>query len=226
MRLGKILAGFLIAGLGHLGLVGSAAADVNKGPYVAADGGVVWTSNQDFGPGAGTPVTYDIGFGAGAQVGYAFGGPRIEFEYNYRYNKADTIGSADGTVAASGHVSASSFLVNFLYDFDTGSKWVPYLGVGLGASSVHASNIQPSAPVSAGSFLNGGSTELAGQFIVGVDFMASQHVGLFLDFRGLWVHSANMDFGSCGPSGCGSPTGTTTYYYYSGAVNAGVKITF
>jgi opacity protein-like surface antigen len=226
MRLGQILAGFLIAGLGQLGLVGSAAADVNKGLYIAADGGVVWTSNQDFGPGAGTQVTYDIGFGAGAQVGYAFGGPRIEFEYNYRYNKADTIGSADGTVAASGHISANSFLVNFLYDFDTGSKWVPYVGVGLGASNVHASNIQPNSPVSAGSFLNGGSTELAGQFIVGVDFMASQHVGLFLDFRGLWVHSANMDFGPCGPAGCGAATGTTSYYYYSGAINAGVKITF
>jgi OmpA-OmpF porin, OOP family len=226
MRLGNILAGFLIAGVGQLGLIGLAAADVNKGPYIAADGGVVWTSNQNFGPGAGTPVTYDIGFGVGAQVGYAFGGPRVEFEYNYRYNKADTIGSADGTVAATGNLRASSYLVNFLYDFDTGSKWVPYLGVGLGASSVHANNIQPSAPVSSGSFLNGGSTELAGQFIVGVDFMASEHVGLFLDFRGLWVHSANMDFGSCGPAGCGSPTGTTSYYYYSGAVNAGVKITF
>src|SRR5262245_58782799 len=111
MRLGRILSGLLITGLGQWGLVGSAAADVNKGVYIAADGGVVWTSNQDFGPGAGTPVTYDLGFGAGAQVGYAFGGPRVELEYSYRYNKADAIGSAGGSVGATGQIRANSVLV-------------------------------------------------------------------------------------------------------------------
>jgi OOP family OmpA-OmpF porin len=222
MSLRRILAGALIAGLAQLALMGSAAADVDKGPYVAVDGGLSWTSNQSYG--AGTSVTYDSGFATGAQVGYSFGGPRVEFEYNYRHNNANTTATADGTQSASDSLSANSYLVNFIYDFDTGSKWVPYLGLGLGASDVKANSIHSSVPVSSGSYLDGGSTEFAGQFIVGVEFLASQHVGVFLDWRGLWVHSANMNYGTgCpggGTTGC-AVTGATNYYYYNGVERRG-----
>jgi len=230
MRLGKILAGVLIGGLGQLGLIGSAAADVNKGLYIAADGGVVWTSNQDFGPGAGTPITYDLGFGAGAQVGYAFGGPRVEFEYNYRYNKADSIGSAGGSVGANGHISANSFLVNFLYDFDTGSKWVPYVGLGLGMADVSATTIKPNAMTGGLSgFLDGSSSKFAVQFIFGAEYLASDRVGIFIDWRGLWAANVNLNYGFGCPSGTTSnciQTGTTSWDYWNGALNVGVHIHF
>ena len=234
----RILAGVLIVGLGQLALLGSAGADTPKGAYVGVQGGMAWTYYNNY---SGcvyycyptynyyNAVTYDLGYSAGVQVGYAFGGPRVEFEYNYRYNSANTTSTADGTQPASGSLKANSYLLNFIYDFDTGSKWVPYLGLGLGASNVQASTIHSSVPVSSGSYLDGGSTEFAGQFIAGVEFLASQHVGVFLDWRGLWVHSANMNYGTgCpggGTTGC-AVTGTTSYYYYNGALNVGVKITF
>jgi len=227
MRLRGILIGALTMALGQLGFVGLAVADVSKGLYISGDVGVTRSPNQDF---AGTSVTYDLGFGAGAQIGYAFGGPRVELEYTYRYNNAHTIGSGDGTVDATGSLRANAFLANFIYDFDTGSRWVPYVGLGLGAANVQASTIRTAAPVSTtGSFLDGGSTELAGQLIVGVDFMTSEHVGLFLDFRGLWVKSPTMNYGAgCagGATTACTTTGTTSMPYFNGAFNVGVRVTF
>jgi len=226
MRLQGILTGAFIVGLGQLGLAGLAVADVSKGLYISGDVGVTRSPHQDF---VGVPVTYDVGFAAGGQIGYAFGGPRVELEYSYRYNSAHTIGSADGEVDATGSLRANAFLANFIYDFDTGSRWVPYVGLGLGAANVQANTIRAAGPVSSGSFLDGGSTELAGQVIVGVDFMTSEHVGLFLDFRGLWVKSPNMNYGTgCagGATTACATTGTTTYPYFNGAFNFGVRINF
>ena len=226
MRLRGILIGSLIVALGQLGLMELAVADVSKGLYISGDVGVTRVPNEDF---VGTPITYDLGFAAGGQIGYAFGGPRVELEYSYRFNSAHTIGSADGAVDATGSLRASALLANFIYDFDTGSKWVPYVGLGLGAANVQANTIRAAGPVSSGSFLDGGSTELAGQLIVGVDFMASEHVGLFLDFRGLWVKSPTMNYGTActgGATTACATTGTTSYPYFNGAFNVGVKITF
>jgi outer membrane protein W len=226
MRLRGILTGALMVGLGQLGLLGFAVADVSKGLYISGDVGATRSPNQSF---AGTPVTYDVGFAAGAQIGYAFGGPRVEVEYTYRYNSAHMIGSAGPNVEATGSLRASALLANFIYDFDTGSKWVPYVGLGLGAANVQANNIQAAGSVSSGSFLDGGSTELAGQLIVGVDFMTSEHVGLFLDFRGLWAKSPTMNYGTGCTGGAATAcatTGTTSYPYFNGAFNVGVRITF
>ena len=48
--------------------------------------------------------------------------PCVEFEYNYRNNGANTIATQGGTQAANGDLTANSYMVNVLYDFDTGSK--------------------------------------------------------------------------------------------------------
>jgi OOP family OmpA-OmpF porin len=226
MRLRGILTGALVVGFAQLWLEGSAVADVSKGLYISGDVGVTRSPHQDF---VGVPVTYDVGLTAGAQIGYAFGGPRVEIEYTYRYNNAHTIGSADGEVDAAGSLRASAVLANVIYDFDTGSKWVPYVGLGLGAANVQANTIRAAGSVSSGNFLDGGSTEFAAQAIVGVDFMTSEHVGLFLDFRGLWVKSPTMNYGTgCagGATTACTTTGTTSYPYFNGAFNVGVRITF
>ena len=96
-------------------------------------------------------VTYDLGYSAGAKLGYSFGGPRVEFEYNYRNNGADTIATA-GERSLRPEVDLEWYMVNVLYDFDTGSKWIPYIGEGIGMADVKANNIhsadltQPAAP--------------------------------------------------------------------------------
>jgi len=243
MSFKKLLAAASIAGLAHLALIGSAAADVPKGAYVGVDGGLAWTSNLTYTTNyynCGYPfyyyycgsyynaVTYNLGYSAGVQAGYAFGGPRVEFEYNYRNNGASVIASQQGNQSATGSLTSNNFMVNALYDFDTGSQWVPYVGLGLGVADVSANNIHSSAPVTSG-FLDGSSSKFAVQFIFGVEYQASEKLGVFIDWRGLWASNANFRYGIGCPNGgttnCGQ-YGTTSYDYWNGALNVGLHVRF
>jgi opacity protein-like surface antigen len=240
----RILAGALIAGLSQLVLMGSAMADVPRGAYVGLEGGLAWTANLVYSqtytcssPPLVYPcgsvynaVTYDLGYAAGAQVGYSFGGPRLEFEYNYRNNGASTIATPDGTQSATGSLTANSYMVNLLYDFDTGSKWIPYVGFGLGMADVSANNIHSTNSTARGGFLDGSSSNFAGQFIFGAEYAASDKLGIIIDWRGLWATNATFNYGFGCPAG-GATTGciqsgTTSYNYWNGALNLGLRIKF
>ena len=232
----RLLAAAFLSSLLQLVLTGSAVADLTKGPYVGLEGGMAW----DFSYPSGcyyyycsyntyNAVSYNLGYSAGAQVGYSFGGPRVEFEYNYRDNNASTIGTTAGTQSAAGTLTSSAYLVNVLYDFDTGSKWIPYVGLGLGMAQVKSNNIHSTSPSIPGSFQDGSSNDFAGQFIVGVEYAVSERVGVTLDWRGLWAYDTTYNYGiGCTPGGttnC-SVSGTTSYYYWNGALNLGVRIKF
>jgi opacity protein-like surface antigen len=244
MSFRTILTGSLIAGLLQLALIGSAAADTPKGAYVGLDGGLAWTANLTYTTSYGgcvppyycgyptyyNAVTYDLGYSAGAQIGYAFGGPRVEFEYNYRNNGASTVATTAGTQSATGSLTSNNYMVNVLYDFDTGSKWIPYIGLGLGVADVKADNIHASASVPSGSFLDGSSSKFAVQFIFGAEYLASDRFGVFIDWRGLWASNTNFNYGIGCTGGGGTTnciqTGTTNYDYWNGALNVGVHIRF
>lgn len=240
----KLLAAALIAGLAQLVLMGSAAADVPKGMYLGVDGGLAWTSNITYTTYYGgcfppyycgypyyyNAVTFDLGYQAGAQVGYSFGGPRVELEYSRRYNGASTIATSAGTQSATGSLTSNDFMVNALYDFDTGSKWVPYIGLGLGVADVSADMIKPNVVSNTRSgYIDGSSQKFAVQFIFGAEYLATDHIGLFVDWRGLWAANANFNYGIGCQSGTTSncvQTGTTNWDYWNGALNIGVHVRF
>jgi len=242
MSLKRILAVVFIAGLAQLALLGSAAADTPKGPYVAVDGGMAWTANLTYTTGYTgcyppyycsyptyyNAVTYNLGYSAGAQIGYAFGGPRVELEYNYRNNGVSTVATTAGTQSGTGTLTSNNFMVNALYDFDTGSQWVPYVGLGLGAADVSANNIHANSSGANDSFLDGSSTKFAVQFIFGVEYAVSDKIGVTIDWRGLWAANTNFQYGI----GCKNvnqsciQTGTTNYDYWNGALNVGLRIQF
>jgi OOP family OmpA-OmpF porin len=244
MSFRKILAGAFVAGLLQVGLMGSAAADLTKGPYLGAAGGVAWTANLTYTtsysgcyppyycsyPTYYNAVTYDVGYSAGGQVGYATGnGPRFELEYNYRDNGASTIATQGGTQGATGNLTSTNYMLNFLYDFDTGSQWVPYVGLGLGMADVKANSIHSSNTTQDGSYLNGGGSEFAAQFIFGAEYQVSDKFGITLDWRGLWASSSTFNYGiGCknGGTGACASTGAISYDYWNGAANLGVRIKF
>jgi opacity protein-like surface antigen len=242
MVLMRINAGMVIAALGTLWLMPTATADVPKGVYAGIEGGVAWTGPLTFEPfyyNCTTlypcalnynSVNFDVGYAAGVQVGYAFGGPRVEFEYNYRNNGADTIASPSGTQSASGSLTSNNFMVNLFYDFDTGSRWVPYVGFGLGLSDLSASTIKPSSATgSASSYIDGGGNKFSAQFIFGIEYAVSERFGVTLDWRGLWATSVSYTYGVGCTSGSTTnctQTGTTTYDYWSGALNIGLRVKF
>ena len=243
MSIRKVLAGAFIAGLLQLVLIGSAAADLTKGAYVGLEGGLAWTANLTYTTGYTgcyppyycsyptyyNAVTYDLGYSAGAMVGYSFGGPRVEFEYNYRNNGANTIATQGGTQSASGDLTANSYMLNVMYDFDTGSKWVPYVGLGLGMSDIKADNIHSSATGQDGSYLNGGGNKFAAQFIVGAEYQINDKFGVTIDWRGLWASNATFNYGiGCknGGTGACAQTGAVSYDYWNGAINLGIRYKF
>jgi opacity protein-like surface antigen len=242
MSLRKILVGAAIAGLLQLALMGSAAAERATGAYVGLEGGMAWAGDLTYTTSYGgcyyyycgyptyyTAVSYDLGYSAGAMVGYSFGGVRVEFEYNYRDNPADTIATAGGTQFATGSLTWNSYMVNVLYDFDTGSKWVPYVGAGLGATKVKANNIHSADLTQTGSYLNGSDNAFAAQFIAGVEYAVSDKLGITVDWRGLWASNTTFNYGiGCTAGGTGScvQTGALSYNYWNGAINLGVRFKF
>ncbi|MEP3231982.1 MAG: outer membrane beta-barrel protein [Hyphomicrobiales bacterium] len=87
---------------------------------------------------------FDTGFTVGGAVGYKwnhfnFGGftPRTEIEVNYFDNDVDTIdfsGNGVGQEVVNGDsgVSGVGVFANLFFDLDTGTKFTPYVGGGVG----------------------------------------------------------------------------------------------
>jgi opacity protein-like surface antigen len=171
-----------------------------------------------------------VGYSGSGQLGFATGtGPRFEFEYNYRDNGASTIATANGTQGATGSLTTTAYMLNFLYDFETGSQWVPYVGLGLGMADIKANDIHSSNTSQAGSYLSGGGNEFAAQFIFGAEYQVSDRMGITIDWRGLWASNATFNYGAgClnGGTGACSQTGVIDYDYWNGAANLGIKIKF
>jgi outer membrane protein OmpA-like peptidoglycan-associated protein len=116
-------------------------------------------------------------------IGYRWGnGVRSEFEINYGQGDVKNTG-------ASGKQRDTSFMVNMLYDFSTGTNWVPYVGVGAGAALLRFDQVQ--APN--GTIYRGSSHNFTWQGIVGVSYLLSPETRLFLDYRykGSGDHSYN-----------------------------------
>jgi OmpA-OmpF porin, OOP family len=119
--------------------------------------------------------------------------------------------------------------VNVLYDFDTGSKWTPYIGLGLGMADVNANSIHSTDLSKPGSFIDGGGNKFAAQFIFGVEYNVSDRFGVTLDWRGLWASNTNFNYGfGCTAGGTGSclQTGVISYDYWNGALNLGLRFKF
>ena len=90
---------------------------------------------------AGTnELSYKPGFGLDAAVGYAFGNIRLEGEVSWSRLGVDDVKFKGSNLQVDGDwrgdVSALGLMANGWYDIATGTRWVPYVGGGLGAARV------------------------------------------------------------------------------------------
>lgn len=93
-----------------------------------------------------TEASFETGYGVGLALGYMPGGTgtffdSMRFDLEYYYRKADLDAfSASSTFGAggpaSGDLSSKSAMLNAYYDFNTGTRWMPYVGAGAGLSEV------------------------------------------------------------------------------------------
>ena len=111
--------------------------------YVAAGLGASFVNDVDSTDSTGVTITADLDtgiFGTGA-FGRSFGNFRAEGELTYNANDVTTLSALGVSLDASGDVSTLGFMVNGYYDFDTNSKWTPYIGGGIGGANVSLNNL-------------------------------------------------------------------------------------
>ena len=122
------------------------------GPYMSGRTGASWLNNADFDgnvPGIefSSDVEFDTGVHLGAAVGYDFGQFRVESEFGFQSHEFEEMtdlkinGIPRSDVNADGDYDAFIFLINGFYDIDTGTRFTPYLGGGIGFARLDIKNL-------------------------------------------------------------------------------------
>jgi opacity protein-like surface antigen len=196
-----------------------AVATAAEGLYMSGHLGASWLSDADF-DGSNpairlrSEVEFDPGVHLGAAIGYDFGRFRFEGEFGYRSNEFKEMKDIElnglplGNLDADGDLDAFLFMVNGFYDFDTGTKFTPYLGGGIGFASLEINDI------SIAGIINGDEDDsvFAYQLAGGVGYEITEQIVVDLSYR--FVATADPDFG------------TIESEYHSHTLMAGIRFFF
>ena len=158
----------------------------HTGPYVGAFlGGSVLTSAKssdnlgDFGLSFKPALQESAVLGWDFEPGNPLGEGRMELEYTRRSNTLDKAKYTDGSVPGGGNVTADSLLVNFFAVVHDGGRWSPYVGVGVGAARLQASDLTVTGqPLGSGS-----DVTIAYQLGAGIDVMLTERLNLDIGYR-------------------------------------------
>jgi OOP family OmpA-OmpF porin len=127
-------------------------------------------------PGASQEAEFDNGLTLAGGMGYAYGnGIRAELELAVRDNDIDIING----LGASGDITSIALMGSLYYDFDTGSKFKPFIGGGLGLAHIDAGRVTPTT----GASINDSYNALAGQVAAGVSYAMTDNLDLTLAYR-------------------------------------------
>ncbi len=176
---------------------GSVLAAEPASPYLQLGAGANFLEGVNFSNAVGTTTSSTLNFNVGPVVtgtfGYAFGdGWRLEFEVGYRNSPAKNLtlpsgATVGGSLNLNANVSAYSYMVNGIYDFDLSrfgpqyAQWSPHVGGGIGAV-VLTSNRSPSAEV------------FGGQAIAGVEYAYRPDLRFGVDYRFVGTKSVDLTF--------------------------------
>ncbi|MPY70932.1 MAG: outer membrane beta-barrel protein [Alphaproteobacteria bacterium] len=137
----------------------------------------------------------DTGWTLSGGFGYAYGnGIRTELELGIRDNEVSDVSGA----SASGDVRSQSIMGNLYYDFDSRSRWTPYVGAGIGLTRIKAAGISPVS----GTSIRDKDTTFGAQAMAGVAYAMTDRLALTLGYRYFmapdvtWENSAGADVDS------------------------------
>jgi len=231
--------------------VKSSVPKSKSGWYVTAGAGASWESSiadsrtsSTYSSRLGREIFQerngDVGHGDGvaveAGVGYDFGN-RLRAELTYLYDTSSLgsqqysgsisyAGGGDtfsGQADVSGRINRNSILASLYYDIPTKTRWVPYVGGGLGYTNVSTSDTVYNYNVALGSggrsigtsTVPGGSGSAFGyQAKIGMSYLASRSTDLFVE--GNYLGNTSVDLG----------TGTSFGSFNSFGVKAGFRYRF
>ncbi len=210
----------------------------NSGVYLSVFGGVLFEDDFDSGivngpaAGANYDIDLDTGFLIGAAVGFEFEQvataltPRLELELSYRSLDVGTVNfSGNGAGAelnVSGDVDSVSLFTNALVDFDTGSRFTPYVGVGLGVAFVDYDVSYQTGPLIVND--NEDDAEFTAQVIAGVSYELSENIDLMVDAR--YSRIFDVEVNRVNATAGGVLTGTFEDDIDNFAITTGLRIKF
>lgn len=149
-----------------------------SGWLVGANAGVSLLSDVDA---ASFNFDFNPGIFVAGSAGYKFeNNIRAEAEIGYRRNSIDNVNGR----SLNGKLQGLSFMANGYYDFDTNTKWTPYLGAGIGATYFNISSSGSSADDIAFSY----------QAIAGVGYDLTEETTLSVEYR--YFGAADIDIGA------------------------------
>lgn len=130
-------------------------------------------------------VDKDTGFSGEIGGGYDFGVVRLELTYSYTNNGLDTSqASASGVTEQAkltGSMTTQTALISAYYDFDTHSRYLPYIGGGIGYGNVEQSQVTFTLPYGTGVSDASSRSVLAYQGKLGITYLASNTVDIFVE---------------------------------------------
>ena len=181
--------------------------------YVNLAAGASMLNDTDFEAGTAiAPLTvdneYDTGYVISAETGYNFGplyfidNVKLGLEVAYSENDID-VHSAGGTdlTGSTGDLDAFTFMANMSHEYDTGTKFVPYYGLGVGVAAIDANNFGVDALPNA---LDDGDESFVYQGNVGVNYMVSPALDMGVNYR--YAATAGLELTGAG--------GTTSDFDY------------
>jgi outer membrane protein OmpA-like peptidoglycan-associated protein len=170
----RIQASIIAAGL--IGGLSTAAVAQTNGWYAGAETGLnVVTDTKLKSVDGKRKDTNDLGYGIVAEGGYGFGAVRVGGELGWRSNGTDKLAGTTGR----GGIDALSAMANVYYDFNTGTAWTPYLGVGAGGADLEANKIRNSTAT----YAKKDDFVFAYQGIAGVSYALNDNLSIKGDYR-------------------------------------------
>ena len=150
------------------------AEEKNKGVYFVGSIGSGRMNDIEFSAalGGGT-AEFDAGFSGEIGVGYDFGSLRTEFSYNSTNTPLAGITDVD--------VDVKSFLLSAAYDWRSDKKWQPYIGAGVGSSTI---DLNLGATVGGTTLTAGDDNITTVKLKAGVNYEASEDIDVYGEIWG------------------------------------------
>ena len=158
-----------------------------EGFYAGVEGGATFF-NDDYTrvvfpplPTIGTHTNFDVGWLAGANAGYEWPlGLALEEEFAFRQSNIDRIANSAGPIFTGGDAHSYSIMTNGYYRWHNASPFTPYIGGGVGESTVVLNNLRPVGGT--GNF--GGDDAVFGyQGMAGVSYFLSRQLSIGAEYR-------------------------------------------
>jgi outer membrane protein OmpA-like peptidoglycan-associated protein len=202
------LAATALAAVATLAAAPAALADGTDGWYFTAGAGVnyvpdlkIHNSQPAVGP---TKTESDLGMTILAGGGYAFGPWRAEAEVGWRENGNDKVTTPGfGQGSGGGDIEPWSLMINGYYDIDTGTKFTPYLGLGVGMVDLTGKIAEGGTTIT-----DMGRTGFGYQGIAGVAYKVNDQLSIKGEYRYLATLETDLPDDS---SSVGAGTAKMTY---------------